>query len=214
MSSDMPRSTRVDAVIGTHSVRVLGITAHPTHAWVMQPIRNLLMDLQDAADLARVRFLIRDRDAKYPASIDEILSATGITTVLTGVRMPCTNSITERWFKTLRTELLDRTLIWNQAHLRHAVREYERHSDQHGACSGPSADGGLDELREFCPSRRVNSVFSASSAAFSVSNCVTRASRSARRASNRSSDTPRAWGTDTPKSCQVGRRHREPAQQA
>src|SRR5262249_21322132 len=39
-----------------------------------------------------------------------------------------------------------------------------------------------------------NSVFSARGAALSVSNCVTRASRSARRASNRSSDTPRARG--------------------
>jgi hypothetical protein len=34
--------------------------------------------------------------------------------VLTGVRMPRMNAITERWVKTLRAELLDRTLIWNQ----------------------------------------------------------------------------------------------------
>jgi hypothetical protein len=36
------------------------------------------------------------------------------------------NAITERWVKT-RAELLDRTLIWNETHLRHAHREYERH---------------------------------------------------------------------------------------
>ncbi|MET9232623.1 hypothetical protein [Lentzea sp. NPDC003310] len=36
-------------------------------------------------------------------------------------------SSTERWFNTLRGELLDRTLIWNEAHLRHALREYEQH---------------------------------------------------------------------------------------
>ena len=93
-------------------VRILGTTAHPTHAWVTQAIRNLLMDLEDAGSLARVRFLIRDRDAKYPALIGEILSTAGIATVLTGVRMPRMNAITERWVKTLRTELLDRTLIW------------------------------------------------------------------------------------------------------
>jgi hypothetical protein len=40
----------------------------------------------------------------------------GITTVLTGVRMPRMNAIMERWVKTLRTELLDRMLIWNEAH--------------------------------------------------------------------------------------------------
>ncbi|WP_439658286.1 hypothetical protein ACSHWB_38760 [Lentzea sp. HUAS TT2] len=38
------------------------------------------------------------------------------------------DSIIERWVKTLRAELPDRTLIWNQTHLRRALREYERHS--------------------------------------------------------------------------------------
>ncbi|GAA0638963.1 integrase core domain-containing protein [Kutzneria viridogrisea] len=112
-------------------VRILGTTAHPTHTWVTQAIRNLLMDLEDAGSLARVRFLIRDHDAKYPALIDEILNAAGIATVLTGVRMPRMNTITERWVKTLRAELLDRTLIWNHTHLRHALRGYERHYNQH-----------------------------------------------------------------------------------
>jgi transposase len=112
-------------------VRILGTTAHPTHAWVTQAIRNLVMDLEDAGSLARVRFLIRDRDAKYPALIDEILSAVRIATVLTGVRMPRMNAITERWVKTLRAELLDRMLIWNETHLRHALREYERHYNHH-----------------------------------------------------------------------------------
>jgi putative transposase len=35
------------------------------------------------------------------------------------------NSIMERWIQTCRRELLDRTLIWNQGHLLHALREYE-----------------------------------------------------------------------------------------
>jgi transposase InsO family protein len=112
-------------------VRILGTTAHPTHAWVTQAIRNLLMDLEDNGNLLQVRFLIRDRDAKYPALIDEILSNAGTTTVLTGVRMPRMNAITERWVKTLRAELLDRMLIWNETHLWHALRAYEQHYNTH-----------------------------------------------------------------------------------
>jgi transposase InsO family protein len=112
-------------------VRILGVTAHPTRSWVTQAVRNLLMDLEDAGNLARVRFLIRDRDAKYPALIDQILSDAGVTTVLTGVRMPRMNAITERWVRTLRAELLDRMLIWNETHLRRALREYERHYNLH-----------------------------------------------------------------------------------
>jgi hypothetical protein len=43
------------------------------------------------------------------------------------------NSITERWVpvRTLRRELLDRTLIWNEQHLRHAHRAYELHYNEH-----------------------------------------------------------------------------------
>jgi hypothetical protein len=41
------------------------------------------------------------------------------------------NAIMERWVKTLRSELLDRTLIWNETHLRRALRTYERHYIHH-----------------------------------------------------------------------------------
>jgi putative transposase len=46
-------------------------------------------------------------------------------TVLSGVRMPRMDSIMERWVQTCRRKLLDRTLIWNQPHLLHALREFE-----------------------------------------------------------------------------------------
>jgi putative transposase len=109
----------------TRRVRVLGVTAHPTAAWVTQTARNLVMDIEDAG--CRVKFLIRDRDGEYPALFDTILADAGITTVLSGVRVPRMNSIMERWIQTCRRELLDRTLIWNQAHLLHALHEYEQH---------------------------------------------------------------------------------------
>ncbi|GAA2412698.1 hypothetical protein GCM10010404_83300 [Nonomuraea africana] len=75
-------------------VRVLGTTAHPTASWVMQAMKNLVMDLEEAG--CRARYLIRDRDGKFPALMDEILADSGIRTVLTGVRVPRMNSIMER----------------------------------------------------------------------------------------------------------------------
>ena len=41
------------------------------------------------------------------------------------------NAIMERWVQTCRRELLDRTLIWNQAHLLHALREFEQFYNAH-----------------------------------------------------------------------------------
>ncbi|WP_327002596.1 transcriptional regulator [Dactylosporangium sp. NBC_01737] len=84
----------------TRRVRVLGATARPTAAWVTQAVRNLAMDLQDAG--CRTKYLIRDRDGKYPALVDTILADTGIEAVLSGVRMPRMNSVMERWVQTVR----------------------------------------------------------------------------------------------------------------
>jgi hypothetical protein len=41
------------------------------------------------------------------------------------------NAIAERWIGGSRRELLDRTLVWNQAHLQRIVREYEIHHNRH-----------------------------------------------------------------------------------
>jgi hypothetical protein len=113
----------------TRRVRILGTTAHPTANWATQAARNLVMDLEDAG--ATVRYLIRDRDAKFPGLFDQILAEAGIQVVLTGVRMPRMNAIMERWVQTCRHELLDRTLIWNESHLRRALREFEQHHNAH-----------------------------------------------------------------------------------
>jgi hypothetical protein len=53
-------------------IRILGATAHPTVAWVTQAARYLLMDLDGAG--YRARFLIRDRDGKFPTLVDAVLA--------------------------------------------------------------------------------------------------------------------------------------------
>jgi putative transposase len=87
----------------TRRIRILGATAHPTAAWTTQQARNLIMDLQDTGATA-VRYLIRDRDSTYTTAFDTVLADCGITTSTTGIRMPGTNAIMERWIHTCRTE--------------------------------------------------------------------------------------------------------------
>ncbi len=66
----------------TRRIRILGATPHPTASWVAQAARNLVMGLEDAG--SRARFLIRDRDGKFPALFDDVLTDAGIEIVLSG----------------------------------------------------------------------------------------------------------------------------------
>jgi hypothetical protein len=124
----------------------MGATAYPTTAWVAQAVRNLAMDLADAGHTAR--YMIRDRDGKIPALVDAILADADIRVLLSGVHMPRMNSIMERWIQSCRHELLDRTLVWNQRHLLHALHEYESHHNVHRPDRGISNARPLHPLPE------------------------------------------------------------------
>jgi putative transposase len=113
----------------TRRIRILGVTQHPTGAWTTQQARNLLMDLGEQAH--RVKFMIRDRGSNFTAAFNAVLADGGIRTVVCNVRTPRMNAIAERWIGGCRRELLDRTLIWNQSHLRQILLQYETHHNQH-----------------------------------------------------------------------------------
>jgi putative transposase len=113
----------------TRRIRILGITLHPTGEWTAQQARNLLMDLDEQAH--RVKFMICDRGSNFTGAFEAVLADAGIRTVLCNSQTPRMNAITERWIGGCRRELLDRTLAWNQAHLRQILRQYETHHNQH-----------------------------------------------------------------------------------
>jgi hypothetical protein len=87
-------------------------------------------------------------DGKYPAVFDTILADARITVVRSGVQMPRMNAIAERWVRTCRRELLNRTLIWNQRHLWYALREFETFYNEHRPHQGIANARPLKPLPE------------------------------------------------------------------
>lgn len=60
-------------------IRILGATTHPTATWVAQTAKDPVMDLKDAS--CQARYLIRDRDGKFPQLFDAVLPDAGIRVV-------------------------------------------------------------------------------------------------------------------------------------
>jgi putative transposase len=114
---------------GTRRLHIAGVTTHPTGSWTVQQARNLAVEL--GVQVGSLRFLLRDRDAKYTESFDAVFAAKGIEVVRTAPRAPRMNAHCERAIGTLRREAPDHLLIWNETHVRQALDAYARHYNCH-----------------------------------------------------------------------------------
>ncbi len=112
--------------IETRRVHLAGITTNPTGAWTAQAVRNLTMTYRRA-----IRFAIRDGVSKYTRTFDQVFVAIGAEVIKTPPGAPKANAFAERWVRTVRHELLDRTLIWNQRQLRGLLHEFVEHYSEH-----------------------------------------------------------------------------------
>jgi transposase InsO family protein len=104
-------------------VHVLGVSGNPDSAWVTQQARNLAVGER----LKGIRFVIRDRDAKFSGSFDEVFRSERVNIVRTPIRSPRANAFAERWVRTVRTECLDWILVFGRRHLERVLRTYTSH---------------------------------------------------------------------------------------
>jgi transposase InsO family protein len=105
------------------------VTAKPNSAWVTQQARNLLLVLGEPG--REVRFLVRDRDAKFCRGFDDVFRSEGAEVLRTPVQAPNANAFAERWVRTVRAECLDWLLIVGRRHLEQVLRVYAGHYNRH-----------------------------------------------------------------------------------
>jgi putative transposase len=115
--------------LDTRRVHLAGVTAHPDSAWVTQQARNLLLVLGERG--RQVRFLLRDRDAKFCRSFNDVFRSEGVQVLVTPVRAPTANAYAERWVGTVRAECLDWLLLVGRGHLEQVLRVYIQHYNRH-----------------------------------------------------------------------------------
>jgi hypothetical protein len=120
----------IPLALNSRRVHVSGCTATPDAAWVTQQARNL--GLQRPELDGGHRFLVRDRDSKFPLAFEVFRSAAN-KVIRTPVKAPRANAYAEWWVRTVRTECLDWLLMLNQRHLEAVLRVYVHHYNAEGS---------------------------------------------------------------------------------
>lgn len=114
------RTVFVFVIIELSSRRLVhcGVTRNPTDPWVAQQLREAT-PFGDGP-----RYLIRDNDNKYGASVGRVASGTGIEVLRTPYGAPKANAICERFLVSIRRECLHHFLILSVRHLDRVMKEY------------------------------------------------------------------------------------------
>jgi putative transposase len=104
--------------LASRQVRHVGVTRHPTDAWLAQQVREATPFGQHP------RYLIRDNDSAYGSAFTRVATVSGIDVVRTAYRAPRQNALCERFLGSVRRECLDHLLVLGEAHLRRIMRAY------------------------------------------------------------------------------------------
>lgn len=95
---------------GSRRLACVNVTAHPSAAWTLQQLREVV-GFEHAHD-----YLILDRDSIFAKHLDESFQALGLRLLKSPPRSPKANAICERVIGTIRRECLDWLIPLSEAH--------------------------------------------------------------------------------------------------
>ncbi len=106
--------------LATRRVVHVGVTRHPTEAWVARQPREATPFGRRPTDL------LRDNDRTYGAAFSRVAAATGIAELRTAYRPPRQNATCERFLGGVRRDCLDHLLVPGEAPVQRILRAYVR----------------------------------------------------------------------------------------
>ena len=142
----------------TRRIHIAGITTSPDAGWMKRVCRNLTD--AEVGFLKNAGHLIVDRDNSFLALRNYVKDNTETKIILLPPKSPNLNSHLERWFRSLKSECLDRIIFFGRRSLENAVREYVEHyhveRNHQGLCNQliePEDTAGSDAGRVECRER-------------------------------------------------------------
>jgi putative transposase len=111
--------------LATRRVHIAGIIDQPHGRWMEQIARNLT-DCIDGALIGK-RYLIHDRDPLFTDRFRDILGSAGVKSVRLPPRSPNLSPHAERFVLSIKSECLNRLILFSEAQLRRACTEFVAH---------------------------------------------------------------------------------------
>ena len=106
---------------GSRRLAHVDVTAHPSVAWTLQQLREVV-----GLDHAH-RYLIHDRDSIFARHLDKSIISLGFSVLKSPPHCPKANEICERVIGTIRRECLDWLIPISEGHLRSILESWVEH---------------------------------------------------------------------------------------
>ena len=120
----------------TRKVEIVGIIEQAHGDWMKQMAKNLTDPF--SGFLKGKKYLVHDRDPLYTNAFIDILQSAGIEHIKSMPMAPNFSPFVERFIRSIKSECLDKMLIFGEAHLRYCISQYILHYH------GERAHQGLD----------------------------------------------------------------------
>ena len=94
----------------------------------MAQIARNITDIDDGMLLqSNCSYLIHDRDSKFCEHFDSLLRSANVEPVKLPPRFPNLNAYAERFVLSIKSECLDRMILFGEGALQHVLKEYAAH---------------------------------------------------------------------------------------